>query len=59
MSVIFLGHLMSKGARIDPKKFEAVKNWVIPSLVEEVRSFVGLISYYCHFDKIFFCYSLD
>ncbi|WMV42248.1 hypothetical protein MTR67_035633 [Solanum verrucosum] len=27
---------------VDPQKIEAVKNWVLPSSVTEVRSFVGL-----------------
>ncbi|WMV30378.1 hypothetical protein MTR67_023763 [Solanum verrucosum] len=36
-----------------PQKIEAVKNWVRPSSVTEVRSFVGLTSYYCRFVKNF------
>ncbi|WMV19085.1 hypothetical protein MTR67_012470 [Solanum verrucosum] len=31
---------------VDPQKIEAVKNWVRPSFLTEVRSFVGLSSYY-------------
>ncbi|WMV46854.1 hypothetical protein MTR67_040239 [Solanum verrucosum] len=31
---------------VDPQKIEAVKNWVRQSSVTEVRSFVGLASYY-------------
>ncbi|WMV09407.1 hypothetical protein MTR67_002792 [Solanum verrucosum] len=44
-SVAFLGHVvLKKGAMVDPQKIEAFKNWVRPSSVTEVRSFVGLAS---------------
>ncbi|WMV24152.1 hypothetical protein MTR67_017537 [Solanum verrucosum] len=36
---------------VDPQKIEVVKNWVRPSSVIEVRSFVGLASYYQWFVK--------
>ncbi|WMV37606.1 hypothetical protein MTR67_030991 [Solanum verrucosum] len=45
--VAFLGHVVSnEGVMVDPQMIEAVKNWVRPSSVREVRSFVGLASYY-------------
>jgi len=38
-----LGHIISKdGIMVDPQKVEAVANWLRPTNVTEVRSFLGL-----------------
>ena len=48
--VSFLGHIISTdGIRVDPAKIEAVLNWTPPRNVTEVRSFLGLASYYWRF----------
>ena len=44
---VFLGHVVSAdGVATDPSKVETVANWPTPSSKSEVRSFLGLASYY-------------
>ena len=48
--VAFLGHVISEeGISVDPQKIEAIVNWKPPTNVSEVRSFLGLASYYRKF----------
>lgn len=45
--VTFLGHVVSEsGIEPDPDKIQIVKTWPRPERVTDVRSFVGLASYY-------------
>ena len=52
--VEFLGHVVSgDGVSTDPKKTEAIDKWPNPRSVRDVRSFLGLCSYYRRFVKGF------
>ncbi|CAC5424757.1 Retrovirus-related Pol polyprotein from transposon 297,Retrovirus-related Pol polyprotein from transposon 17.6 [Mytilus coruscus] len=45
--VKFLGHIVSEsGVATDPNTIRSVKNWPVPKSVKDVRSFLGLTSYY-------------
>ena len=45
--VLFLGHIVSKeGISMDSSKVEAIKSWPTTRNAREVRSFLGLASYY-------------
>ena len=48
--ISFLGHILSEdGVAVDPVKVEAITNWKQPTMVTEVRSFLGLVGYYRRF----------
>jgi hypothetical protein len=48
--VTYLGHVVSKnGIQTDPTKVEKVKTWPEPCTADELRSFLGLASYYRKF----------
>jgi hypothetical protein len=54
-SVKFLGHTISKdGIFVDPSKVQEVMDWKPPKSVHQIRSFLGLASYYCRFILDFF-----
>ena len=46
----YLGFIIGKdGIKPDPKKVEAIRSLPIPTFVREVRSFIGMSSYYRRF----------
>lgn len=50
----FLGHVVSEnGVKTDPVKTRAVEEWKSPENVSDLRSFLGLVSYYRKFIKNF------
>ena len=52
--VDFLGHIIGRtGIRTNPAKTDAVRQWATPKNVTDVRSFLGLCSYYRKFVKNF------
>ena len=50
----FLGHVISgEGIAVDPTKVQSVTEWLAPTLVGAIRSFLGLAGYYRRFIENF------
>ena len=46
------GHIVShKGVKVDPKKIKAIKEWKVPTTINQLRGFLGLTRYYRKFVK--------
>ncbi|XP_050902355.1 uncharacterized mitochondrial protein AtMg00860-like [Lathyrus oleraceus] len=58
--VSFLGRVISSGGiSVDPSKIEVISQWEAPKSVSEIRSFLGLESYYRKFIEGFSKLSLS
>ena len=50
----FLGHVISReGIAVDPTKVQSVTDWLSPTSIGEIRSFLGLAGYYRRFIENF------
>jgi hypothetical protein len=51
---VFLGYIIStRGVKVDEEKIEAIRDWLKPASIADVRSFHGLTSFYKRFVKYF------
>ena len=52
--MLYLGHIINaEGVQVDMEKIRAIRDWLAPKTVTELRSFLGLCTYYRRYVKGF------
>ena len=47
-----MGHILShEGVKVDPNKIKAIKEWKVPTTINQLRGFLRLTGYYHKFFK--------
>ena len=48
--VHYLGYIIDQhGIHVDPTKIQVIHDWLAPTTLTELRSFLGLANFYCKF----------
>ena len=48
----YLGHIVShEGVKVDPNKNKSIKEWKIPTTINNLQGFLMMTGYYCKFVK--------
>ena len=52
--MLYLGHVINaEGVQVDMEKIQAIRDWLAPKIVTELRGFLGLCTYYRRYVKGF------
>jgi len=52
--MLYMGHIIgADGVRVHEEKIRAIRDWLVPRYVTDLRDFVGICTYYIKFIKGF------